>query len=321
MNSRRWLIAVSVFVSIVAAAQQREYRDPRSFPFNEAVQEPAAVIVTQRSTTGYGNHPRGTNDPLFRAQELLGRPTRNAITINVEAIEDVEAYFEYGTAPGDYSGRTPSIQLLAGEPMHVPIEGLEPNSRYYYRMRYMEADSSYFRARSERSFHTARPPGSEYTFKFVFSHNLIGGLNMRGQMRGGIETVKYKEMGGYNLDGTWGFDDARPGWAMPIHQLLVAHNATIYFHGHGHLYVKQDLDGIVYQEGPVPARSGLFDATNSARNYNYNHGTVIGGSGYLRVKVSPDDVTVDYVQTYLPHEVDATRRDGMVADSYTIDAR
>ena len=24
---------------------------------------------------------------------------------------------------------------------------------------------------------------------------------------------------GRHLDGTWGFDEARPGWAMPIHQL------------------------------------------------------------------------------------------------------
>ena len=141
---------------------------------------------------------------------------------------------------------------------------------------------------------------------------------MRGQMRGGIEAVKYLEMGGYNLDGTWGFDEARPGWAMPIHQLMVAHNATIFFQGHDHLYAKQDLDGIVYQTGPVPARSGLYDATASARNFNYNHGTVLGGSGYLRVSVSPEEVNVDYVQTYLPGEEDKTHRDGMVADGYTI---
>ena len=501
-----WLLAALTFVTVAAFAQQREYRDPRSFPFNEAVQEPAAVIVTERSTNGYGNHPRGTNDPLFVAQELLGRPTDTAVTINVAAVEDVEAYFEYGIEPGDYSGRTGSIQFPAGESTHVLIDGLEPNTRYYYRMRYMEPESSSFKARAEHSFHTQRPPGSTFTyvvqfdphmlqtndpeayklslnkmladnpdfmldlgdtffidryaregpvtesqitgrvqlmrsyfdivnhsaplflvngnhegewgrhldgtaenlavlgtlgrkeyfpnpepngfysgdtnkeefiglrqayyafewgdalfvaldpywyqpeppelagdwsvtlgraqyewlkttlensdaeFKFVFSHNLIGGLNMRGQMRGGIETVKYKEMGGYNLDGSWGFDEARPGWAMPIHQLLVAHNATIYFHGHDHLYVKQDLDGIVYQEGPVPARGGLYDATNSAKNYNYSHGTVVGGSGYLRVQVSPDDVKVDFVQTYLPSEEDATHKDGMVAHSYTIKA-
>ena len=144
---------------------------------------------------------------------------------------------------------------------------------------------------------------------------------MKGLMRGGIETVKYLEMGGYNLDGTWGFDKARPGWAMPIHQLLVANNATIYFHGHDHLYVKQDLDGLVYQEGPVPARIGKYDATTAAKDYNYTHGTVVGGSGYLRVRVSPDDVRVDFVQTYLPSEEDATHKDGMIGDSYTIKAR
>jgi Calcineurin-like phosphoesterase len=162
---------------------------------------------------------------------------------------------------------------------------------------------------------------SHAKYKFLFSHNLIGGLDMKGLMRGGIETVKYTEMGGYNYDGSWGWDKARPGWYKPIHQLLVENNATIYFHGHDHLYAKQDLDGIVYQEGPVPARSGRFDATQSAKDYNYTHGTVLGGSGYIRVRVSPEDVKVDYVQTYLPSEEDATHKDGTIADSYTMKAR
>ena len=501
-----WIPGILAFWAMLAVAQQQQYPDPRSFPFNEAVTEPEAVTVTQRSTVMYADHPRGTDDPLLVAQELLGRPTDTAVTVNAAAVKDLEAYYEYGTDPGSYSGRTASIRLPAGEPVQALIGDLEPNSRYHYRMRYREPGSEGYEARAERSFHTARPPGSSFTFvvefdphmmetndpeafklslakmladnpdfmldlgdtffidrylrlgpitseqitdrvqllrsyfdlinhsvplflvngnhegewgrhldgtanniavlgtlgrkayfpnpepngfysgdgreqpfvglrqsyyawhwgdalfialdpywyepeppeqagdwrvtlgreqyewlketleastatfKFVFSHNLIGGLNMRGQMRGGIETVKYLEMGGYNLDGTWGFDEARPGWAMPIHQLLVAHDATIYFHGHDHLYVKQDLDGIVYQEGPVPARSGLYDATNSAKNFNYNHGTVMGGSGYLRVRVSPEEVNVDYVQTYLPGEEDQTHRDGMVADSYTIKA-
>jgi hypothetical protein len=162
--------------------------------------------------------------------------------------------------------------------------------------------------------------GSSAKYTFVFSHNLIGGLNMRGQMRGGIETVKYLEMGGYNLDGTWGFDEARPGWEIPIHQLLVAHNATIYFHGHDHLYVHQELDGVVYQETPVPAIRGLNDASNSATNFNYNHGTVANGGGYLRVSVSPEEVKVDYVRTFLPEEEDENYQDGMIGHSYTIQA-
>ena len=53
--------------------------------------------------------------------------------------------------------------------------------------------------------------------------------------------MKYFEMGGYNLDGSWGFDEERRDWDIPIHQLLVAHDATIWFHGHDHLYVQQEL--------------------------------------------------------------------------------
>jgi uncharacterized protein (TIGR03437 family) len=159
---------------------------------------------------------------------------------------------------------------------------------------------------------------SAATFKFVFCHNLVGGLNMNGPMRGGIETVKYLEWGGYNLDGTWGFDKARPDFAMPIHNLLVANNVTVFFHGHDHLYAKQDLDGIVYQEGPQPSARNTSLGTRGTA-YAYTHGTVLGGVGYIRVTVSPTAVAAQYVQTWVNET--ATQRNGMVADSYTIPAR
>ena len=161
---------------------------------------------------------------------------------------------------------------------------------------------------------------SAATYKFVFAHNLIGGRDMNGPMRGGIETAKYLEWGGYNLDGTWGFGKARPGWPMPIHQLLVANNVTAFFHGHDHLYAKQDLDGIVYQEGPQPsARNTTLG--NRGTDYAYTHGTVLGGTGYLRVQVSPANVKVEYVQTWTPANETAARKNGMIADSYAIAAR
>ncbi len=159
---------------------------------------------------------------------------------------------------------------------------------------------------------------SASTFKFVFCHNLVGGLNMNGPMRGGIETARYLEWGGYNLDGAWGFDKARPDFAMPVHNLLVANNVTVFFHGHDHLYARQDLDGIVYQEGPQPsARNTNLGARGT--DYSYTHGTVLGGVGYIRVTVSPTAVTAQYVQTWVNQT--ATQKNGMVADSYAIPAR
>ncbi len=161
---------------------------------------------------------------------------------------------------------------------------------------------------------------STATYKFVFCHNLVGGLNMNGPMRGGIETAKYLEWGGYNLDGTWGFDAARPGWPMPIHQLLVANNVTVFFHGHDHVYVKQDLDGIVYQEGPQPSAKNLSLGTR-ATSYGYTHGTALGGAGYIRVQVSLASVKAEYIQTWTSANQTSTQKNGMVADSYVVPAR
>jgi hypothetical protein len=35
----------------------------------------------------------------------------------------------------------------------------------------------------------------------------------------------------------------------------------------------------------------------SAEEYGYRSGTILGGSGYLRVRVSPEKAMVDYVRT------------------------
>jgi hypothetical protein len=134
---------------------------------------------------------------------------------------------------------------------------------------------------------------SRAKFKFVFIHHLVGGKDR--QCRGGVEIASLYEWGGQNADGTNGFAAHRPGWAMPIHQLLVKHRVAAVFHGHDHLYVKQDLDGIVYQECPQPGdpRGG----TRSAAEYGYTSGVIIGSSGYLRVTVSPERAQVEYVKT------------------------
>ena len=460
--------------------------------------DPAAVYNPGRSTSGLGNRQRGTNDPVFLAQEMLGRPTDTSITINVAPQKDLEIFYEYGTKSGSYTGKSPVTLHKAKEPVDTTIEGLKANTQYFYRTNYREPGTQKFTARTEHSFWTQRAPGSTFTFtvqfdphldertdedaykltmlnmladkpdfiidvgdntfvdklgngatraqveqraqlqrsyfdllthsatmylglgnhegekgpaninnigimnalerkryfpnpipnnfytgssrseelvgvreanfawqwgdalfivldpywnkpvapeltgdwylslgkeqydwlkkaletskakyKFVFAHNLIGGLDMAGTMRGGIEAAKYLEWGGYNLDGTYGFDKARPGWGKPIHQLLVDNKATIFFHGHDHTYAKQDLDGIVYLSGPQPS-AGDTDLGNRGKEYNYVHGTVLGGIGYIRVTVSPTQVKSDYVQTWTPSKEKDGVKNAMVADTFTI---
>jgi hypothetical protein len=149
---------------------------------------------------------------------------------------------------------------------------------------------------------------SHAKWKFVFIHQLIGGADKNG--RGGVEVASFFEWGGKNADGSYGFDLNRPEWGIPIHQMLINNHVTAVFHGHDHLFVRQELDGIVYQEVPQPAATASTGTRNAAE-YGYHSGNILDGSGYLRVSVSPTGVNVDFIRSLLS-QPDA------LAFSYTI---
>ena len=438
----------------------------------------------------------------FPGPELLGRPTSHSVTINVVASAAIDAYFQYGTQPGQYSGQTSTASSPANEPLVVVLSGLQSDIRYYYRMMYRPAGTSTWIPRTEHSFRTQRAPGSTFSFtvvsdshinivfgnpslyqrtlqnvaadnpdfhldlgdtfamdnvttqtqansaylsqraymglvshsapiflvlgnheeeegwhlddtgnaltsqptlganarkryylnpnplldsfytgntdttspiagdrlpedyyawewgdalfvvidpyrytttkpftgnmgggessdpgtgdrwawtlgftqyqwlkqtlensraayKFVFAHHVAGGTE--DYSRGGANAVPYVEWGGYNEDGvTWGFDVRRPGWAMPIHQLLVQNRVTAFFHGHDHEFAHEKRDGVVYQLVPMPS-----DASYGYGSFQLYHETdpytirVLPNSGHLRVTVSPSQATVDYIRAFL----------------------
>lgn len=157
---------------------------------------------------------------------------------------------------------------------------------------------------------------SKATFKFVFLHSLVGGLD--GQMRGGVEAARYFEWGGYDSNGvSRSFASRRPGWSAPIHELLVQHGVTAVFHGHDHLFVKQELDGIVYQEVPQPSALNTNNAATLARDYHYTSGVSISSAGHMRITVSPDQVTAAYVRTWLPEQENSQRKNGQIDFQWT----
>jgi Calcineurin-like phosphoesterase len=136
--------------------------------------------------------------------------------------------------------------------------------------------------------------------KFIYIHHLLVGDQTS---RGGVEIAKLNEWGGNNNDGTYGFDSNRPGWGKPIHQLLLDYKVGFVFKGHDHLYVKQELDGIIYQTLPQPSHPGeKIDVTQ----YGYISGKGVGGSGFLKVTTSGATAQVDFI-TF----------DGKTADTYT----
>lgn len=139
--------------------------------------------------------------------------------------------------------------------------------------------------------------------KFVFAHHVTGGVCTYG--RGGVEAASHAlggrgsfEWGGEDLSGQDVFAVKRPGWGKPIHRILADTGVTIFFHGHDHVFVHQELDGVVYQACPQPA-----DALYSDGLYQdglYLSGVEVNNSGHVRVSVGPKEVTVHYIRAYLP---------------------
>ena len=140
---------------------------------------------------------------------------------------------------------------------------------------------------------------SEARHKFLYIHHLLVG---NAQSRGGVEIAHLNEWGGKNVDGSYGFDQFRPGWGQPVHQILLENKVGFVFKGHDHLYVKQDLDGIVYQTLPQPSHPG--DKLD-VKQYGYLSGKGVGGSGFLKVRTEGDTAFVDFI-----------KHDGTIADSY-----
>lgn len=150
--------------------------------------------------------------------------------------------------------------------------------------------------RTQYDWLTRTLEGTTARYRFVFTHHLVGGLG-GAESRGGVESSPYFEWGGRNADGSPGFAQHRAGWAMPIHDLLVKHHVSAVFHGHDHLYVNSERDGVVYQCVPQPGNPR--GNTRTASQYGYTSGTLHGSPGHVRVRVEADKATVEFVRTAL----------------------
>jgi hypothetical protein len=451
---------------------------------------PPAPAATQSTKPNGSDQPSApiSSSPDFIAPEILGRPTNNSITINVVPAQAMDIVVDYGTSAGAYDHQSAPVSAPGGSPIEITLDQLQPNTRYYYRVRYGDSTSE------ERSFMTQRAPGSTFTFGLqgdshpervnkqfnadlyartlrsaasdqpdfyltigddfsvdqlktvnadtvrqlyinqrqwlgqvgapVFlvngNHEQASQANLNGtpddvavwaqtsrnayypqpapdhfytgdatpvefigQLRDyyawkwgdalfvvidpywhSEQTVdnqygadhaskgnrdlwnntlgdeqyqwfkqtlensdaKYKFVFTHHVLGTGrgGIEDAsgfewgdaanlaahRPGWDKTIQQLMSDNNVTIFFQGHDHIFVKQELDGVIYQTLPEPANPNYTYENNDA----YKTGDKFPNSGHVRVTVSPESVKVDYVRSYLdkPDEV---------AFSYTVPAK
>jgi len=156
---------------------------------------------------------------------------------------------------------------------------------------------------------------SKAKYKFIFAHHVLG------TDRGGVEMAELYEWGGKTHEGVWEFDKKRPGWEMPIHQLMVKYGVSIFFQGHDHVFVRQEKDGVVYQETPNPASPFETDPQNGGWQDAYKSGKLLPPSGHLRVSVTPAETKVDYVKSWLPKDETPEHKQDQVDFTYSVKAR
>ncbi len=125
------------------------------------------------------------------------------------------------------------------------------------------------------------------------------------------------EWGRNNNDDTYGFDEHRPGWGVPIHELLVKNNVTIFFHCHDHFFAEQELDNVTYEEVPQPATI-RSKQSSPGTEYGYVNGVILGSPGHLRVAISPESMRVDYIGACLSNDTRCSEKNGKVVYSYTL---
>ncbi len=76
--------------------------------------------------------------------------------------------------------------------------------------------------------------------------------------------------------------------------MLKANGVNVVFHGHDHIFAKQERDGIIYQETPQPGHPRA--SAQSAADYGYRSGLILPGSGILRVRVAPEEARVEFLR-------------------------
>lgn len=289
-----------------------------------------AITVNNRYIYERGNFGRFAHAvPLFLVNgnhdaELGWLNNGTAQTLPVWATQARQMYFQNPVPGAFYSGDT-LVEPFVGERASwyawtwgdALFVVLDP----YWNSKSQASKDGWNLTLGERQYRwlVSTLAASTVRYKFVFVHNLVGGLD--GQMRGGIEAAPYFEWGGKSLDGSDAFALMRPNWGLPIHQLLVKYQVSAVFHGHDHLYAKQMLDGIVYQEVPQPSALNNGSGASLASAYHYASGTVLSSSGHLRVTVSPARVTSEYVRSWLPTAQTPSQQNRHVDDTWSVAPR
>ena len=123
--------------------------------------------VSSSDTSSPPVTPPGPTDTVgsFHGSIVLGSPTGSSVKANVFSPDQTgTVWISYGTASGVYDKQSATGSLLAGKPLELAMDGLGADRQYHYRLYFQGTGDTKAGPTDEYTFHTARAPGSAFTF-------------------------------------------------------------------------------------------------------------------------------------------------------------
>ncbi len=102
-----------------------------------------------------------TYHDAFWGQEMLCRPTTTSMEVNVIPHLPTFLHVEWGTSPGSLPNQTTVLLADSATPAQIRMEGLAPDTRYHYRLRYRPSTEATWATGPVRTFLTLPEPGSD----------------------------------------------------------------------------------------------------------------------------------------------------------------
>ena len=104
--------------------------------------------------------------PAHPVDVILGRPTRDSVTISVLAYLDLEGSIAYGSRTEALTKKTLARRFSRGEPAEVVVGSLRPDTQYDYELRAAGVDPV------RGTFHTQRDEGKTFIFTVTSDSHL-----------------------------------------------------------------------------------------------------------------------------------------------------
>jgi uncharacterized repeat protein (TIGR02543 family) len=166
----------------------------------------------------------------FTGTELLGKPTDNSVTVNIIPDANIQLYFEYGTSSGGpYTAQTDITSASAGQPHETVIDGLEADTRYYYRMQYSTDGGLTWEIRNEYTFHTQRSSGSTFKFTIITDSHAMYDASYRNAV---VNVINDQPDFHFDLGDTYMVDNTTTQTA--VNNAYLAQRDPLYMGGIGH---------------------------------------------------------------------------------------